>query len=340
MIKVAECFPNLEEIHVTFTYVYSETDLQVKALTSGLKKLRKVYFSECKGYQYSGISSLLRKYNNLQCLDLQGTEFLNDKCVIELSLLLGNLNVVKLSGNENLTDLSLFTIMRNCPLITEIRMDRTSVGKHKLEEDCLVVNSHVKFLYLASNSCLTDESVKMIASVCPNLEMIDLNHCKRVSKGAVEVLWRCCKIQREDLALLGYVPSKFQFRVNFKVPTLFVLNLSQLGITNEEISLISKSCYNLKELKLDYCYKITASGVKQVVKNCKQLRMISLYYFKKVSSNIISWMVLARPSLRKITAPRCSRHIVAQRDYFLRHGCFVEWIPKELNRILKWRDLS
>ncbi|MED6171609.1 hypothetical protein PIB30_042208 [Stylosanthes scabra] len=413
LVLIAECFPNLEEIHVTFTSFYPETDLQVKALTSGLKKLRKVYLSGnyilqdssiftlcqncvsleelvvrggivtleligtlvslkcltclhlshsdisdealcaladgvlplrelslqgCKGYQYSGISSLLRKCNNLQCLDLQGTEFLNDECVIELSLLLANLNVVKLSG-KNLTDLSLFAIMRNCPLITEIRMVGTSVGKHKLEEDCLVVNSHVKFLYLASNSCLNDESVKMIALVCPNLEMIDLNHCRRVSKGAVEVLWRCCcKIQRMELALLGCELSEFQFRVNFEVPTLLVLNLSQLSITNEEISLISKSCYNLKELNLNYCYKITASGVKQVVKNCKQLRMISLYYCENVSCDIVSWMVLARPSLRKIRAPRCSSHIVDQRDYFLRHGCFVEWIPKELSLIMKWSD--
>ncbi|MED6184393.1 hypothetical protein PIB30_047082 [Stylosanthes scabra] len=308
LVLIAECFPNLEEIHVTFTSVYSETDLQVKALTSGLKKLRKVYLSGsyilqdssiftlcqncvslealvvhqtgslseianairerpqlrslearggiltlelintlvslkcltclhlsgssisdealcaladevlplrelslwgCSGYQYSGISCLLRKCNNLQHLDLQDTEFLNDECVIELSLLLGNLNVVKLGGNANLTDLSLFAIMRNCPLITEISMERNSVGKQKVEEDCLVVNSHVKFLYLARNYCLNDESVKMIASVCPNLEIIDLTNCKRVSKGVIDILQRCCNIQRMDMICLGYDLSQF-----------------------------------------------------------------------------------------------------------------------------------
>ncbi|MED6184392.1 hypothetical protein PIB30_047081 [Stylosanthes scabra] len=214
----------------------------------------------CLGYQYSGISCLLRKCNNLQHLDLQDTEFLNDECVIELSLLLGNLNVVKLGRNENLTDLSLFAIMPNCPFITEIWMDSTGIGKQKVEEDCLVVNSHVRFLDLSCNPCLNDERVKMIASVCPNLEMMNLSYCRRVSMGAVEVLWRCCKIQRMDLANLGYELSQFQFRVNFEVPTLFVLNLSRLSISNEELSLISKSCYKLKELKLDYCDKITARG--------------------------------------------------------------------------------
>ncbi|MED6131387.1 hypothetical protein PIB30_009609 [Stylosanthes scabra] len=356
LVLIDECFPNLEEIDVSLTYLFPDTE----ALASGLKKLRKLdlsgtymlgdssIFTFCQncvslealvvhqtdsiskigignairqrpqlrsldvrwgnvtlefiaalalcaiaegglplrelslgdssGYQYSGISCLLRKCN-LQYLDLQRTEFLNDECVIELSLLLGNLNVVKLSGNEKLTDLSLLAIMRNCPFITEIRMERTSLGKHKLEEDCLVVNSHLKFLYLAQNKWLDDGSVTMLASVCPNLGMIDLTESWRVSKGAIDVLQMCRKIQHMNLAHLGW--DLFQFLVNFEVPTLFVLNLSWTRISDEELSLISKSCYKLKELNLDCCQKITANGVKQVVKNCKQLRMISLYSCEK-----------------------------------------------------------
>ncbi|MED6171608.1 hypothetical protein PIB30_042207 [Stylosanthes scabra] len=439
LVLIAECFPKLEEIHVTFTSVYPETDLQVKALTSGLKKLRKVYlsgsyilqdssiFTLCQncvslealvvhqtdslskianairerpqlrslearggiltlelidtlvslncltclhlscssisdealcaladgvlplrelslwgfsGYQCSGISCLLRKCNNLECLDLQNTKFLNDECVIELSLLLGNLKVVKLGENANLTDLSLFAIMRNCPLIIEIRMERTSVGKHKVEEDCLVVNSHVKFLNLARNSCLNDESVKMIASVCPNLEIIDLTNCKRVSKGVIDILQRCCKIQRMNMICIGYDLPQFQIWVNFEVPTLLVLNLSRLSISDEELSLISKSCYNLKELEWDGCRKITASGVKKVVKNCKQLRKISLSGCGNVSSDIVAWMVLTRPSLREIITPQSSRHNVGDRDHFLRRGCFVHWVPKVRCQMLCGKKLS
>ncbi|MED6208208.1 hypothetical protein PIB30_042942 [Stylosanthes scabra] len=429
-LLIVECFPNLEEIDVSFTSVFPDTDLHVKALASGLKKLRKAdisgtsiirdssVFAFCQncvfleaivvretesisnigianairqrpqlrsltvgwsnvtlefidalvslkcltcldlsyarisdealcalaegglplrelslgdssGYQYTGISCLLRKCNNLQFLDLQATQFLNDECVIELSLLLGNLNVVNLSQNRNLTYLSLFAIMRNCPLITEIRMDITGVGKQKMEEDCLVVNSHLKFLYLACNSGLDDASVTMLASVCPNLEMMDLNHCPWVSMGAIEVLRRCHKIQRMDLALLGYYSSWSKFQVNIEVPTLFVLNLLGSGISDHELSLISKSCYNLKELNLDNCDKITANGVKQVVKNCKQLRMLSLYFREKLSSDIVAWMVLARPSLREIRIPGFHGHTPSKRD----GGCFIDVVPKSHGNI-------
>ncbi|MED6225379.1 hypothetical protein PIB30_093029, partial [Stylosanthes scabra] len=195
LVLISECFPNLEEIDVSYTSVFLDKDLDVKAWASGLKKLRKVDLSSnsklgdsslftfcqncvslealvvdetdslsnigianairerpqlrsldvgwgnvtlefidalalcalaegglplrelnlgfCSGYQYNGISCLLRKCNNLQYLDLQGIEFLNDQRIIELSLLLGNLKVVKLSENAKLTDLSLFAIMRN-----------------------------------------------------------------------------------------------------------------------------------------------------------------------------------------------------------------------------------
>ncbi|MED6225378.1 hypothetical protein PIB30_093028 [Stylosanthes scabra] len=198
-------------------------------------------------------------------------------------------------------------------------MENTGVGKHKLEEDCLVVNSHLKFLYLAHNKWLDDGSVTMLASACPNLEIIDLAYCKRLSKGAIDILWRCCKIQRMYLARIGYDRPQFQFRVNFEVPTLFVVNLSSCSISDEELSLLSKSCYNLKELNLEYCDKITDNGVKQLVENCKQLRMISLMCCPKVTCDVVAWMISSSPSLRKIIPPRFhSSDIDFQRDFFMR----------------------
>ncbi|MED6178652.1 hypothetical protein PIB30_109620, partial [Stylosanthes scabra] len=337
VVLIVECFPNLEEIDLSFIpdSELPDADLHVKALTSGLKKLRKVNllgtflledsaiftlchncvslealavhpFSEsdidlvnairerpqlrslkvvtdvtlelidalamcalaegglplrelcldsCRGYGFRGISCLLRKCNNLQSLDLQRTDFLNDECVMDLSLLLGNLKIVKFDVEDRVnkvTELSLYAIMRNCSLITEIRMVATDFGK--LREDCLVVNSHLKFLSLDGNSGLDDESLTMLASVCPNLEIIDLGEtCTRVSKGAIDVLRRCRKIQRMVIYGIGRDLPQFQFRVNFEVPTLFVLNLHGCSISDEELSLLSKSCYNLKELTLDFC---------------------------------------------------------------------------------------
>ncbi|MED6176663.1 hypothetical protein PIB30_090372 [Stylosanthes scabra] len=297
LIDALVSLKDLTCLHLSYSRIPDEA---LCVLAEGGLPLRKLSLPGSKGYGYSGISCLLKKCNNLQYLDLQGTQFLNDECVIELSLLLGNLKVVKLSGNENLTDLSLFTIMLNCPLISEIRMDSTGVGKLKLEEDCLVVNSHLKFLYLAHNKWLDDGSVTMLASVCPNLEMIDLTYCMRVLKGAIDVLQRCCKIQHMDLVHLGCdLPSfRFQFRVNFEVPTLLVLNLSRCRISDEELSYF-------KEL-------------------LQQLRMVSLYCCEKVCSDVVAWMIFVRPSLRKIGAPP-QFHFAddGQQDLFLRHGCFV-----------------
>ncbi|XP_015938080.1 F-box/LRR-repeat protein 3-like [Arachis duranensis] len=322
-LEFIDALVSLKGLNCLDLYYSSISDEALSTIAEESLPLRKLSLRCCKGYGYGGISYLLRKCNNLQYLDLQMTQFLNDQCVVELSLLLGNLKFVKLSDNAKLTDLSLFAIMRNCPLITDIRMESTGIGKQKLQEDCLVVNSHVKFLYLASNTWLDDETVTMLAAVCPNLEMIDLSKCGRVSKGAIDVLWSCRKIRRMDLALLGHELFQFRFRVCFDVPTLFVLNLSQLSISNEELYLISKSCCKLKELDLESCHKITTRGVKQMVKNCKQLRTISLAACEKVSANVVAWMVSARPSLRKIRPPPRFSATESQRDLFRRHGCFV-----------------
>ncbi|MED6192484.1 hypothetical protein PIB30_010419 [Stylosanthes scabra] len=75
------------------------------ALAEGGLPLRELSLDSSRGYGFRGISCLLRKCNNLQSLDLQRTYFLNDECVMDLSLLLGNLKIVKLSVNDKVIDL-------------------------------------------------------------------------------------------------------------------------------------------------------------------------------------------------------------------------------------------
>ncbi|MED6144137.1 hypothetical protein PIB30_012790 [Stylosanthes scabra] len=188
---------------------------------------------------------------------------------------------------------------------TVIKMASTKLGSKNVEKESLVdlpVNYHVKVLMLSRNEYLKDETVKMIVSVCPNLENLDLSDCQNISEGVVvEVFKRCHRIC--DLNLANCRLTQFQFEFGFEVPTLCILNLSSLMISDEALSAITKSACKVKHLNLGCCNEITIKGVRQAVINCKQLRVISFKSCEKVAADVVDWMVHERPTLRKIVAP-------------------------------------
>jgi F-box/leucine-rich repeat protein 2/20 len=287
--------------------------------------LRRLVLRNCTGYSYSGIYCLLYNCRSIQHLDLQNATFLNDQRVAQLSSFLGDLTSVNLSKCSMLTHLALFELIKSCPSLSEIKMEYTCIGKNRVEISNsltdFVVNPQLKSLYLAHNRWLRNESLIMFASISPNLQLLDLSYCYNISEESIyQVLKRCCKIRHLNLTSCNAVKL---YGMNFDVPKLEVLNLSDTCIGDETLYVISKNCCGLLQLSLECCYDVTEKGVKHVLENCTQLKEINLGCCYKVHASIVSKMIFLRPSLRKITAPPRYHVSDRQRELFSGHGCLV-----------------
>ncbi|CAL5210544.1 unnamed protein product [Lathyrus oleraceus] len=307
-----------------FSYSDVSDHLLLSLADTGLL-LRKLILQGCRGYSYVGIFNLLSKCQFLQYLDLQEAYFLNDLHVLELSSFLGDLLSINISQCTSLTNFALFSLLRNCASLSEVRMEYTSIGKVSEESYNILINhvgnSQLKSLCLAHNRWLRDEHIYMFASILPNLQLFDLRDCWGISEeGIGHVLRKCSKIRY--LNLTNCVGLKI-LRMNFKVSSLEVLNLSECGINDSSLYAISKSCFGLLQLDLGRCYDVTEKGVRQVVESCTQLREINLQECRKVAAGVVDSMVFIRPSLRKITAPPYFPCSESKRKLFLRHGCLV-----------------
>jgi hypothetical protein len=239
--------------------------------------LTKLVLKSCTCYSYAGIFCLLSKCRRgFKHLNLEYANFLNDHHVIQLSSFLGDLVSINLSRCDELTQSSLFALSKNCPSLREIKMERIGRNKsvenfHSLEE--FGQHPQLKSLYLGFNSWLSDENIIMFSSIFPNLQLLDLKDCDRISEGICQVLRRCCKIRHLDLS---YCSKVNLLRMNFAVPKLEVLKLSRAKVDDETLYVISKNCCGLLELSLENCDDVTEKGVKHVVENCSQLREIKL----------------------------------------------------------------
>jgi len=207
--------------------------------------LKKLVLGHCTGYSENGILSLLSKCRCIEHLDIQKGECLNNYAVNDFSLFLGKLVSINVSHGRNLSELSLLSLVGRCPLLNEIYMENTNIGEMGLGLENyrplldFVVNPQMKMkrLHLANNSLLNDETIKLFASICPNLQLLDLGDCRCISKGIVEVL-RFCKITHLNLTLC---PRVNLHGMSFEVPKLEVLNLSKTKVNDKKLYMISKS---------------------------------------------------------------------------------------------------
>ncbi|XP_043697356.1 F-box/LRR-repeat protein 2-like [Telopea speciosissima] len=283
--------------------------------------LRRLALSRCRGFTFAGISSLLSKYSSLNYLDIEGIAFLTDQSLLELSHYLHDVNVINLNSNSNLTNSTFFLLAQTCPLLEEIRMERTSLGK----EDCpseLKKNSKLQTLKLSWNKCLTDKTLKGIAMVCPNLISLDISHCWSITgEGIGYIGMNCSEIKMLEVSGCSRMSN---LGTSFGFSKLEVLHAAGSSINDEGLCMMVQSSRWLLHLDLEGCLGVTGKGLKKVVTNCKGLKEVRLKKCCNVGSGVIAWMVFSRPSLRNLIPP-CE--LVStdekQRDFFLRHGCWV-----------------
>ncbi|GAB4850045.1 hypothetical protein Ancab_029343 [Ancistrocladus abbreviatus] len=288
------------------------------AITKASLPLKKFTLFHCQNFTFSGILSLLRTYQSLEYLALEGVYFLNDRYMIDLAKFLRNANTIKLNFCSKLSDSTFFTLVKNCPSLNSLEMEKTDLGKQEFAVNN-VNNPQIRVLNLASNKTLSNECLEKIASTCPNLETLDLSSCLAISrKGIGEIVRNCHGLMQIHMS--GCTQIK-HLGLDADLPKLQVLRVSGSGLNDEGLVTVGKRCHELLYLDLMYCNAVTSRGVKEVIKNCIKLREINLNFCRNMGHDILAWMVFTRPSLKKIVPPQGLVLTEGEKSLFLQHGC-------------------
>ena len=144
---VADCFPLLKELNLGHPQFNNHTNF------------------------INGFHSLLSNCQYIQHLDLNHTYFLNDQDVAEFSLFLAALVSINLNGCWRLTESSLFSLVTNCPSLSDIKMECTTIGKESIEYynsmTDFAVSPQLKSLSLADYQHLRDENIVLFPFMFP-----------------------------------------------------------------------------------------------------------------------------------------------------------------------------
>lgn len=305
------------ELDLSHSFISDELLCSVAEACLPLKKLT---ISHCYDFTFVGISYLLYKYQFLEYLDVEGSNFLTDESMVDLSEFLQSLTFINIGLCSKLTSSSFFMLVSNCLLLEDFRMERTNLGVEEFVVD-FRINPRVKSLNLAGNESLSDECIKKIALCCPNLQELKISNCPTVTEeGIREVLRNCGEISSLEMNRCLGIKC---LDIDFELSKLEILRAEGPAMDDEALAMIAKKCHGLLQLDLEGCLNVTAKGVNDVVQNCERLREINLKWCDNVKVDIIAHMVFSRPSLRKIIPPCGFVLTDKQRSFFLRHGCLV-----------------
>ncbi|KAL5779355.1 hypothetical protein ACOSQ2_010092 [Xanthoceras sorbifolium] len=290
-------------------------------LANACLPLKKVVFSGCYNFSFVGVCFLLSKNHFLEYLNLEGANFLNHGSMIELSQYLSRLKSINLDLCSKLTNSMFFTLIRECPVVSEIKMQSTNLGVEESTTE-LVIDPRIKSLHLAWNGNLSDEFMKKVAFIYPNLKLLDVSDCRIITKEGIRKILKsygeiqCLRI--ESCRHINSLGIK-----HFEVKKLEVLHLGASGIDDDALIMIANICPRLLYLNLNCCIYMTTRGVKEVVEKFTALREILLYFCRNVDANILLGIVFSRPSLRNIGWPFDEDATENQRNLLLSHGCGI-----------------
>ncbi|GJP52599.1 hypothetical protein CLOM_g11704 [Closterium sp. NIES-68] len=140
-----------------------------------------------------------------------------------------------------------------------------------------------------AGASITDASLDLIASHCPNLSSLSIKFCRKLLEPGVRALAGCTRLESLNAALVPGVsdvsaPLLFQGATALKT-----LVLNQSPLTDTSLSSLSSHCHGLEELALHGCPRLTNEGLKSLASSCLCLRYLSLSFCDQVSdAGIIS----------------------------------------------------
>jgi hypothetical protein len=259
-------------------------DFSLKGLEISTE-LRSIELENCVEITNAGIAAL--GGSHLHSLNVKNCKKLTFEGLTTVLARSSNIRVLNI-GSTNLSDEDIPNLVLYCPFITRLTLS----GLLNLTDDGLIriIDSlHPNLTLLKIDYCakITDKSLNAIWSKCKKLTELSAMFLDDVSDqgfDALDMSGESGTVQPEFLELetlyLGAclkLTDAVLFKIAYYCPKLKLLSVPCLKeISDIGLLRISKDCPKLQHLNVAYCSKISPAGVKYIVSHCVKLKQLDL----------------------------------------------------------------
>ncbi|CAA6654680.1 unnamed protein product [Spirodela intermedia] len=231
------------------------TDMGLGCIAVGCPRLRALSLRWCLGVTDLAVGLVAVKCKEIRSLDISYVQ-VTGQCLQPI-LQLKNLQDLSLEGCRGIDDESLATIQQKCKSLVTLNLSNSR---------------HVGYLGFSS-----------LSRGAVHLRELILSHCGTVSHSLANSLQKFSRLQ--SLQLDGCRFSTYGLKVVANsCSSLRELSFSKcLGVTDEDLSLISEKNKDLQKLDITCCREITALSIDNISRSCPSLRSLKMESCSQVS---------------------------------------------------------
>uniref|UniRef100_A0A1I8B6J9 F-box domain-containing protein n=1 Tax=Meloidogyne hapla TaxID=6305 RepID=A0A1I8B6J9_MELHA len=239
----------------------------------------------CENVQDNAMRSFATKCPNIERLTLTKCKLITDG---EGCKRLEELNI---SWCEQITDLGLFYIAKNCINLKTLFCK----GLDNITSNCFANLEMAELKRLSLHSCpnVLDETVNDIARHCPRLEFLSLSNCKEITDNSlVAISLGCPRLKDIELAGCINLTDAGFIQLSKNCHELERMDLEEcLLITDITLSNLNNGCPNLLSLSLSHCENLTDIGLAELCASHKdRLQVLELDNCPNITDNTLESM--------------------------------------------------
>ncbi|XP_048257618.1 dynein regulatory complex subunit 6-like isoform X5 [Haliotis rufescens] len=302
----------LQYLSLAFCVKFSDRGLLYLASGKCSKKLEYLDLSGCLQITPQGFKNLSNGCNNLQTIVLNEFPTLNDECVIALAenctkihtvSFLGSplltdeafkklaqskrLKMIKVEGNNRISDVSLKAIGKNCVGLEHLYMtdcQRITDVSMKALQNC----RNLTVVNIADCVRITDTGVRHLVegSCAPKLRELNLTNCIRVGDMAmVNLHKRCHSMTYLSVCFCEHI-SEAGIELLGQTHSLISLDLSGCNCADQGLSALGNNT-RLQDVTLSECMGITDLGLQKFAQQCKEVQRLDLSHCMQITDGAI-----------------------------------------------------
>jgi len=186
-----------------------------------------------------------------------------------------------LSGND-ISDAAIKSVVLACPQLECLHLLACDITGEALWAVALVQRCHwwswLKELNVACNPDVSNPAVQAVAEACPQLQLLNMNHCLNLSDEAiVSVAWCCPELKELYVSALHSLTDVAIQAVAQGCPQLKALNVSACALlTDAAMGSLARGCVQLEWLNARNCRLLTFATVEGLERGCLRLTYLDM----------------------------------------------------------------
>ncbi|CAG8542375.1 41313_t:CDS:2 [Gigaspora margarita] len=217
-----------------------------------------------------------------------------------------HLNYLEISWGGNITDKSIYEIVRSCYYLRHLGISGgKSCISNKSIREITRFNPNIQSLNFNNCTKLTDATIHALVGSYLDLRKLDLRDCNKATDIGIRQIVQYLNLQHLALNSLGFINNETICIIVQSCPNISYFNLEFCNVTDMAVEAIAQSCCNIEYLNLYGSVSITNKSISKLTKMCSKIQKLELGFCELITDTAVKDIAQHLSNLKYLRLKNC-----------------------------------